>query len=147
MKNRLKLPSTLWLCLLAALAGTADHADSAGTTPPEKQVTYNRDVAPIFYEHCITCHRPGRIAPMSLLDYASTRPWAKSIKKQIEGRLMPPWHADSSSVRYANDRSLSKQEIDMIIRWVDHGARRGDPSTGPSPPPSWSASRRPVWGR
>jgi len=96
--------------------------------------TFSRDVAPIFYARCVSCHRPGEIAPMSLLDYASARPWAKSIKEVVATRKMPPWHADSSLVRYANDRSLTRAEIATIVRWVDQGAPAGDPADLPAAP-------------
>ena len=57
--------------------------------------TFTRDVAPILYEHCIACHRPGQIAPMSLITYGETRPWARAIKIKVEAREMPPWNAQT----------------------------------------------------
>src|ERR1043166_6898124 len=56
--------------------------------------TFSKDVAPIFYRHCVQCHRPNDIAPMSLLDYKTARPWAKSIREAVLSRKMPPWFAD-----------------------------------------------------
>ena len=97
-------------------------------------VTYTEHVAPIVYEHCATCHRPGEIAPFSLMDYKSARAWGKAIKKAVHARTMPPWHADSEKTHFANDRSLSQDEIDTLIAWVDQGAKQGDPSKMPEPP-------------
>jgi len=59
-----------------------------------KEVTYNRDVAPILYNNCVKCHRPNDIAPMSLMTYKDTRPWARAIREAVVQRKMPPWHAD-----------------------------------------------------
>ncbi len=57
--------------------------------------TFSQDVAPILFENCAVCHRPGEIAPMSLLSYQDARPWARAIKQKVAAREMPPWHADS----------------------------------------------------
>jgi mono/diheme cytochrome c family protein len=114
--------------LVALLSGDAFAASDA--TP-----TFNRDVAPIFFEHCVSCHQPGQIAPMSLLSYTEARPWAKSIRNAVANRIMPPWHADSSKVSYANDRSLAPEEIDTIVRWVASGALEGAPEDLPPRPP------------
>ena len=56
--------------------------------------TFTRDVAPILYNSCVSCHRPGEVAPMSLVSYEDVRPWAKSIREKVANRDMPPWHAD-----------------------------------------------------
>src|SRR6266581_3634291 len=68
--------------------------------------TFTKDVAPILYASCIACHRPGEIAPMSLVSYDEARPWARSIKTKVESRQMPPWFADPAHGQFANDRSL-----------------------------------------
>ncbi len=100
----------------------------------KETITYTEDVAPIVYEHCATCHRPGEIAPFSLMDYKTARAWGKSIKKAVHARTMPPWHADSEKTEFANDRSLSQDEIDTLVAWVDQGAKQGDPAKMPEPP-------------
>lgn len=104
----------------ALLAGACAFNASA------QQVTYTKDVAPIFFKHCVECHRPGDIGPFAMTDFETTRAWAKAIQKAVHTREMPPWHADSSKVEYANDRSLSQEEIDTIVKWVDQGAKRGN---------------------
>ena len=114
------------LGLTLAVPGMA-HAQ-ADPTP-----TYSKDVAPIFRARCEACHRPGYIAPMSLQTYAESRPWARSIKNRVETRQMPPWHIDKSVgiQDFQNDRSLSNDEIDTIVRWVDGGAPQGSPANMP----------------
>src|SRR5262249_1394695 len=95
--------------------------------PSTAKVTFNKDVAPIFYKNCAGCHRAGEIAPMSLMTYKESRPWARSIKEKVATKVMPPWHADPAHGEYANDRRLSQKDIDTIIAWVDGGAQAGDP--------------------
>jgi len=96
--------------------------------------TFAQDVAPIFYARCVSCHRPGEMAPMSLLTYAQTRPWARAIRTRVLDRTMPPWHADAPLDEFANDRRLRQREIETIVRWVDGGALQGDATRTPPPP-------------
>jgi hypothetical protein len=88
-------------------------------------LTFNRDVAPIIYRNCVSCHRPGEIAPMSLLTYKEVRPWAKAIRAKVLAREMPPWHADPQYGQWANDRRLASKDIDTIVAWIDQGAKEG----------------------
>src|SRR5499426_3637296 len=104
------------------------------TTTSENNVTFTKDVAPIFYKNCTGCHRPGEIAPMSLLTYNDARPWAKSIREKVANREMPPWHADPKYGHFKNDRRLTQKEIDTITAWVDGGAAEGAPSDLPPAP-------------
>ena len=98
-------------------------------------VTFTRDVAPILQRSCQTCHREGSIAPMSLLTYEETRPWARAIREKVETRTMPPWYIDKNiGVQgFKYDRSLSDAEIATIVQWVDAGAPRGNPADMPAP--------------
>src|SRR5215469_7383803 len=118
--------------VVALLMVTAISAD--GPSKAMKSVTFNRDVAPILFRDCSGCHRPGEAAPMSLLSYKDARPWARSIREKVVSREMPPWHADPHYGEWANDRRLSKQEIDTISAWVDSGAPEGDPKDLPPVP-------------
>ena len=111
------------------LAASATFASIALATP-----TFTRDVAPILYKNCVSCHRPGEITPMSLLDYQSARPWAKAIRAAVISRKMPPWFADPRYGDFANDARLTNQEVDTIRAWVDGGAAEGDPRDLPAPP-------------
>jgi hypothetical protein len=104
------------------------HVTSAATP------TFSRDVAPIVFKNCAGCHRPGEIAPMSLLSYEDLRPWARAIREQVALGNMPPWHAAAPKGTFANDRRLSDQDRDTIIKWVDAGAPKGDPKDLPPAP-------------
>ena len=117
------------LCIAAALTA----APLAQTSTPQGQVaegqaTFARDVAPILQRSCQTCHRPGSVAPMSLLTYEDARPWARSIKAKVLAREMPPWHVDRNIgiTEFKNDPSLTDAEIATIAQWVD-AVRRGQP--------------------
>jgi hypothetical protein len=119
----------------AVLAVTpAVRAADALSAPP---VTFSKDVAPILQDKCQACHQPNSIAPMSLITYEETRPWARSIKNRVETRQMPPWHIDRSVgvQKFKNDMSLTDQQISTIVRWVDAGAPQGNPKDMPPPKP------------
>jgi hypothetical protein len=98
-------------------------------------VTFAKDVAPILQEKCQDCHHTGSMAPMSLVTYAETRPWAKAIRERVITRQMPPWHIDPTVgvQQFKNDMSLSEAQIDTIVRWVDQGAPLGDTKDMPAP--------------
>jgi len=101
----------------------------------QEQTTFSKDVAPILQEHCQVCHRAGMSAPMSLLTYQETRPWAKAIKAKVAAREMPPFFVDKTVgiQHFQNDTSLSDREIATIVKWVDDGALQGNPADMPSP--------------
>src|SRR5437660_9605121 len=99
----------------------------------QDQVTFTRDVAPILQEHCQVCHRPGTVAPMSLLTYEDVRPRAKAIKAKLVAREMPPWFIDKNVgvQHFNNDTSMTDEEIATIVKWVDGGAAEGNPADMP----------------
>lgn len=107
---------------------TGAGAFSAARGQAASQVTFNKDIAPIFQESCQNCHRPGNIAPMSLLTYKDARPWARSIRQQVALRNMPPWFMDKNiGIRsFKDDVSLSDAQIAKITAWVDAGAPEGN---------------------
>jgi hypothetical protein len=117
----------------AAMVALTAAAGQAQTAP--KQVTFTRDVAPIFQEKCEACHRPDSIAPMTLQTFEQARPWARSIRARVETRQMPPWHIDRTMgiQQFKNDRSLSDDQVATIVAWVDQGAVKGDPKDMPAP--------------
>jgi hypothetical protein len=99
------------------------------------QVTFTKDVAPILQKSCQGCHRPGSVAPMSLLTYEDARPWARSMKQKVTAREMPPWHIDRNIgiTKFKDDPSLTEAEIQTIAKWVDGGAVRGNLGDMPAP--------------
>lgn len=113
--------------LRSCLLGLGGLAALAATNPSSSTVTFNNDVLPILQKNCQGCHRPGEVAPMSLLTYADARPWAKAIKLAVASKKMPPWFADDGYARFANDKRLSDADIAKLVAWVDGGAVEGDP--------------------
>src|SRR5271169_2508353 len=118
----------LRLFLVELAAGVA--ALAADQSAP---VTFAKDVLPILQKNCQSCHRPGQVAPMSLLSYQEARPWAKAIKAAVTERKMPPWFADPKYGHFINDRSLKQSDLDTLVKWADSGAQEGDPKDAPAP--------------
>src|SRR5271168_1218537 len=99
---------TVRIALAAGLMGAAVWGASDST------VTFNKNVLPVLEKNCQSCHRPGEVAPMSLLTYTDARPWAKSIKAAVVTRKMPPWFADPAFGHFSNNRTLSQADIDTL---------------------------------
>jgi tetratricopeptide (TPR) repeat protein len=123
------------LCLAAGVL-------AAGSTPSAGQersgaVTFNRNIAPILFEHCLVCHRPGGVAPMSLTSYKEARPWARAITEQVVARRMPPWKPEPGyGQSFVGDRRLGDGQVALIQRWVAEGAVEGRPEDLPPMPAS-----------
>ena len=128
-RTRVALPVLLFVS--SALFAAAN--DEAGSP------TFYEDVLPILQDNCQSCHRPeganlgGMVAPMPLITYEQTRPWARAIARQVEGRTMPPWHAsqDQAGV-FHNERTLEDRQIQTLVRWAQSGAMVGDIAGSPS---------------
>ena len=135
---RVKRVLSQWMAgLMVAGAGLAFIASTDANTPAKKavkNVTFSKDVAPIFNQKCAECHRPGESAPFSTLSYKDVRPWAKSIREKVINKEMPPWHADPHYGDFKNNRALSAAEIEAIVAWVDGGVKEGNPKDLPPAP-------------
>jgi hypothetical protein len=133
-KSRVSLGSygsTLCAFVGVTIAAMATPTASFGQAD---EVTFTKDIAPILQASCQTCHREGAIAPMSLMTYEESRPWARSIKEKVSTRSMPPWYIDRNiGVQdFKYDRSLNDDQIATIVSWVDAGAPRGNPADMPA---------------
>ena len=115
--------------LLSVLPGS-------GAAQPRSPVSFSRDVAPIIFDRCAVCHRPGNIGPFSLLTYADVRQHATQIVDVTSRRVMPPWQPDPEVNEFIGQRVLSDAEIRLIADWVRDGAVEGDPADLP-PLPQW----------
>lgn len=122
-----------WL-LFVCVAGAMFAPRQAASAP--SPVTFTKDVAPILWSRCASCHRPGDVAPFSLIDYADVFPRARQIAAAVERRSMPPWLPGEGG-RFKNERRLETAEIETIVQWVRDGAPRGQPSDLP-PTPAWT---------
>jgi len=122
-KARIAIAAIFCLAITGLFLLPASQADT--TKSSSKQITFTKDVAPIFFKQCAECHHPGEAAPFSVMSYKDVRPWAKSIKEKVVKREMPPWHADPHVQEFKNDRRMTQAEIDTITAWVDQGASEG----------------------
>jgi hypothetical protein len=96
-------------------------------------VTFNKDILPILQKNCQGCHRPGEVAPMSLLTYKDARPWAKAMKTAVVTKKMPPWFADPKYGHFSNDQALDPKDIHTLVAWADNGAPEGNAKDKPAP--------------
>ena len=113
---------------LAVLAVAAASAWAASAP------TYNKDIAPIFYKNCAGCHRPGEVAPFSLLSYQDTAKRAAIIASVTKSRVMPPWKAEPGFGEFQDVRRLSDEQIALIQQWASAGAPEGNAADKPVPP-------------
>ena len=113
----------LWM--LGSVFLVAGPVSAQGGQVASSGPTWNKDVAPIVYANCITCHRPGEVAPMSLLSFADARPWARGMKAKVMAHEMPPWFSDPRYGSFLNRRGLTQAQIDTIVAWADAGAPQG----------------------
>jgi len=103
-------------------------------TSIDAQVTFTKDIAPIIFKHCTTCHRPGEIGPFALTNYTEVSNWANTIKSVTASKYMPPWKADPSYSRFLDENFLSDDEIKVIADWVDSGVAEGNANDLPPLP-------------
>ena len=126
--------STLGISLLVAACASQSMAQTPYTRATSSNVTFNRDIAPIIFHSCSTCHRPGEAAPFSLLNYSDVRKHAHQIADVTRTRTMPPRLPEPQKLKFADELRLSNAEIAMIQRWVDQGEAEGNPADLPLPP-------------
>ena len=106
----------------------------------QRPITFSRDVAPLVFDHCVSCHRPGESAPFSLLTYREVKPRAGLIAEVTASHYMPPWQPDAQAGTFTGDRRLDNRQIAIVRQWVEDGALEGDPSDLPPVPtmvPGW----------
>ncbi len=132
----------LWLLALTSATAAARHArnsastrqSGAPTAASHQRVTFTRDIAPILFHSCASCHRPGEAAPFSLLTYADAKTHARQIAAVTQRRIMPPWLPELGELHFADDLRLSVEQIARIQAWVDQGAAEGDAADLPPKP-------------
>jgi tetratricopeptide (TPR) repeat protein/mono/diheme cytochrome c family protein len=119
----------------ALLAVSAIGASGCSRSPtPAAPVTFNKDIAPIVFAHCASCHRPGQVGPFSLLTYADAVQRAGKIAKQTRERHMPPWLPERSEFPIVGERRLTDAQVDAIQRWVQDGTLEGNAADLPKAP-------------
>ncbi len=130
--NRLYSLAGVGFVLAIAIALRAGGVDAQ--SKGEQQVTFNRDIAPIIFQSCARCHRPGESGPFSLLTYDDVKKHARQIAAVTRDRFMPPWLPEPQSLKFADEMRLSDDEIATIKKWVDAGTPEGNPADLPTQP-------------
>src|ERR1043165_7090788 len=131
MKRRFAIAMLVAAGVTGSMILSASSSASSGT---RKDVAFNKDVASIFYKNCAECHQATDIAPMALMTYKESRPWARSIKEKVLNHEMPPWSPDPKYGEFSNDHRLADKDISTIVAWVDGGAKEGDAKDLPPAP-------------
>jgi len=131
MNNRMRASPLAPAVLLAALSFQLPGAAHARQEPAP---TFARDVAPILYRHCATCHHPGEVAPFPLLTYPDAAKRAKLIATVTASRYMPPWQPEPGYGHFQGERRLGDADIATLRRWAEAGAPEGDPAQLPPAP-------------
>ena len=129
-------PAPAAVRLAISTMGQQPSAPAASATPQE---TWSRDIAPLLYKNCTTCHHPGGAGPFSLLTYSDARRWAPQIRIVTQSRFMPPWLPEPGYGDFADVRRLSDRDRELLKRWIDGGVPQGDPKDAP-PPPHYDAT-------
>lgn len=109
------------------------HIGRIFTEQKSDDINYSKHISRILQNRCVSCHRPGEIAPFSLTDYDEVVGWAEMIREVVNENRMPPWHANPDHGKFANDSSMTKNERKQINAWVENGAPQGDPDDLPEP--------------
>jgi mono/diheme cytochrome c family protein len=120
------------LALALSVAGFATRETPTAQAPAAP--TFTKDVAPILFAKCASCHRPGQMGPMPLLSYGQARPYMRSIARRVEDGSMPPWHAEAPAGTFLNERQLTDAEVDTILGWVKAGGPEGNAADLPPVP-------------
>jgi tetratricopeptide (TPR) repeat protein/mono/diheme cytochrome c family protein len=118
----------------AARRAAAPQQSAVPQANAQPKVTFNRDIALILYHSCASCHRPGEVAPFSLLTYSDAKLHARQIVAVTQKRIMPPWLPDPGEPKFADELRLDEEQLARIQSWVDQGAPEGDPADLPAQP-------------
>ena len=120
--------------VVAALFGWPAVRASSDQKTAGRAVTFNRDIAPIVFRSCATCHQPGEAAPFSLLTYSDVKKHARQIAEVTEARTMPPWLPEPQKLKLADELRLPEMQIELFREWFDQGAIEGDARDLPPAP-------------
>ncbi len=134
VRRRIRLIASRHAAIVAGLAAFAAARCSRAPTPASVPITYAKDIAPILYANCAPCHRPGEVAPFSLLTYADASKHADGIADETRRREMPPWLPDRGEFPVVGERRLQDDQIARIQQWVAEGKPEGNPADAPAPP-------------
>jgi tetratricopeptide (TPR) repeat protein/mono/diheme cytochrome c family protein len=119
---------------LAAMSLFRTALPASASSSPESQITFDKDIAPIMFRSCASCHRPGEAAPFSLLTYADAKKHAHQIADVTRDKSMPPWLPEPQTLKFVGEMRLTQREIDLIQKWIEQGAVEGNAAGLPPAP-------------
>ncbi|MDA1311792.1 MAG: cytochrome c, partial [Acidobacteria bacterium] len=125
---------SVYLCLALLAGGVGAPAAEKEEADRPSKLTFNKDIAPIIFDNCASCHRPGEAAPFPLTNYLEVKERGRLIATVTDSRYMPPWHAAPADVEYRDERRLSDEQITRIQSWVGQSMPEGDPRDLPALP-------------
>lgn len=126
--------ATLGLIGIGCIVAFGPHPDDVAKKKLPAKPTYAEHIAPILNDHCVTCHRPGEVAPFSLIGYENAKKWSAMVTQVTHSRLMPPWKAKEGYGEFMDENRLSVEELELIKRWDATGNAMGDKKKIPAPP-------------
>jgi peroxiredoxin/mono/diheme cytochrome c family protein len=109
------------------------HIGRVSRVEPHGDVTWSNQIARLFQNRCVECHRPGEIGPFPLTSYEEAVGWGPTILEVVNDGRMPPWLANPQYGHFANDASLTDEEKQLLATWVKNGTPEGDPAELPPP--------------
>src|SRR6266567_5550891 len=143
-KNRVAPAGAVLLLALIVGYGAVHRGKKARTSREDSRkasasahhgtVTFNRDVAPIVFEKCAGCHRPGQSAPFALLIYQDVKKHARQIAEVNQRGYMPPWLPEAGYGEFAFERRLSRDQVALMGQWIAEGSIEGNPTDLPPLP-------------
>jgi Flp pilus assembly protein TadD len=147
----IRSPIKFFLCVVIPMLAFAVSAQQKPSPPTksdhvssETPVTFNHDIAPIFFHICTKCHRPGEAGPFSLLTYDDAKSHARQIAKVTRDRFMPPWLPEPNELKFADELRLTPEQIALIQKWYEQGALEGNAVDLPPTPqfvPGWQLGK------
>src|SRR5579883_1665760 len=131
----MKAQHVIWAGAVAlAITSVSITVTNRGVCAADAPVTYSRQIAPILYKNCTTCHHPGGSGPFSLMTYDDARHWGQQVMQATQSRDMPPWLPEPGYGNFADNRRLSDADLRLIQQWVKTGMAQGDLADVPAPP-------------
>lgn len=124
----------IYIILLSISLQSCSFIEERNNPYMDEEITFSSHIAPIIYENCTPCHRPGEAGPFKLISYHDVSKRSKMLKEVVETRYMPPWPADRSYSTFLNEWGLTDNEIQVIQAWVAQGSPIGNEDSIPSPP-------------
>jgi hypothetical protein len=119
-------------CVSSSIIGRADEASNEASS--KSPVTYNRDIAPMIFQHCTSCHRDGEVGPFALISFDDVSNRADQIAEVLKRGLMPPWKPSDGSDVFKYARKLDQPSIDLFMKWLSDGKQEGEAADLPKAP-------------